>query len=86
MLFALFLFIFLQLLGIVLRFEGVLPKVAGIVGIIFLLKTAWDIQSKARGRLAVWFAGLPLLPFQVFGWFLIAMGMSLVYFGALPSI
>ena len=83
-LFFLFLFVFLQLLGIALHFKDLLPKLAGIIGIIFLIKIAWDIQSKARGRLNEWFTGLPLFPFQAFGWCLIAMGVALVYFGRLP--
>lgn len=74
----LFFFIFLQLLGIALHFPGDLPKVAGVIGVIILLKVAWDIQAKARGKLAAWFGTLPLFPFQAFGWFLIAMGISSV--------
>ena len=80
----LFIFIFLQLLGIVFRFKGDLPKVAGVIGVLFLLKIAWDVQAKARGKLAARFGELPLFPFQAFGWFLIAMGISLVYLGHFP--
>lgn len=81
-----FIVVFFQLLGIVWRLEGDLPKVLGVIGIIFLLRAGWKVQSRARGRLAEWLGGLPLGPFQVFGWFLIAIGVSLVYFGAVPKL
>ena len=48
------------LIGIAFRLEGTLPKIAGLFGVIAVIKAILLVSSKSLDKTAVWVSGLPL--------------------------
>jgi hypothetical protein len=72
-------FLVLNLLGVAFRFESLVLKGLSIVGIAFLAKMAWGIQSKASNKFLSWWSELPVVVFRAIALGCLVSGVFLVY-------
>ena len=70
-------FIFL-LIGSIIKAQGFLPKVVGLIGIIIVIKGIRLITAKTSEKMSGWLAKRPLGFFRVWGLIILVAGILLV--------
>ena len=70
-------FIFL-LIGSIIKAQGLLPKVVGLIGIIIVIKGIRLITAKTSEKMSGWWAKRPLGFFRVWGLIILVAGILLV--------
>ncbi|MBN1871745.1 MAG: hypothetical protein JW800_04140 [Candidatus Omnitrophica bacterium] len=74
-----FLFFFgLIMIGSLIKAEGLLPKIIGILGVILVIKSTLLFLSKTSDRLWKWWAEQPLMIFRLQALIIIIVGAMLV--------
>jgi hypothetical protein len=74
-----FLIVFgILIVGTAIKAQGLLPKIAGIVGALLVIKGIFLVLSKASEKLWAWWAEQPILIFRLQALFIIAVGIILI--------
>ena len=66
------------MMGTAIKAQGFLPKIAGIVGALLVIKAVFLLLSKASEKLWSWWAEQPVLIFRLQAAFIIAVGVILI--------
>jgi len=69
----------LLLIGAVLKAEGVLPKVIGLIGIVITVKAAFLFMSRTSEKMITWLAERSLLFFRTWAIFILVTGLMLFF-------
>ena len=70
-------FIFL-LIGSIIKAQGLLPKIIGLIGMIIVVKGILLITSKTSEKMSGWWAKRPLVFFRVCGIIILIVGILLI--------
>ena len=68
-----------SLIGGVIRAEGFLLKIVGIIGLIIVIKGALLATSKTSEKILSWWQSKPILFFRIWGFFVLIMGVALMF-------
>jgi len=68
----------LSLIGGVIRAEGFLLKLVGIIGFIIVIKGVLLATSKTSEKILGWWQSKPLVFFRIWGLFVLLMGAALI--------
>ena len=66
------------ILGSVIKAPGLIPKIAGIAGLVIAIKGIRILTSKASERVLEWWANKPLGFFRIWAAFVLATGIALI--------
>jgi len=79
MLIPLFVFLVFNFIGLAVQVQGLLSKCVAVLGVCFLLRFVFRLQSKGLTQLLEWWSGLPLIIFRLVALSSIAAGVALLY-------
>ena len=68
----------LLLVGSVIKAQGILPKIIGLVGIIITIKAILLLTSKTSEKIINWWAEKPLIFFRIWALVVLAIGIMLI--------
>jgi len=69
----------LFIIGSALKARGLLPKIAGLLGIIITIKAILLLTSKSSEKMLAWWSGRPVVFFRALGAFMFLMGLGLFF-------
>ena len=68
----------LLIIGSVLKANGLLPKIVGVIGIIITIKGILLLTSKTSEKIFTWWSERPIVFFRVWALFILVTGLMLV--------
>ena len=69
----------LSLAGGIVRAQGFLPKIIGLIGIIVTIKGILLLMSKTSEKISSWWAEKPIIFFRMWALFILAAGLMLIF-------
>lgn len=73
-------FVAINLIKLALAVEGLIYKIISLGAVLFLIKAAFSLQSKASERFFEWWSNLPLLVFRLIALSSLGTGIALIWF------
>ena len=77
--FLFILFFALSLLGSIIRAEGASLKIVGLLGLFIVIKSLYLVTAKTADKISTWWQGRSLLFFRLWGLFILATGVMLIF-------
>jgi len=69
----------LMLIGSVVKADGLIPKIAGILGMIVMIKSIMLVTSATTEKFTCWWGGRPLIFFRIWGLTVLTIGLMLFF-------
>ncbi|MFC1548730.1 hypothetical protein ACFL5E_02075 [Candidatus Omnitrophota bacterium] len=67
------------IIGSVFKVPGILAKIIAVIGIVMAIRAIMLITSKTSEKVFEWWAGRPVLFFRIWGGFVLATGLMLMF-------
>ena len=75
-----FIFMFgLLIIGSVIRAQGLLPKIVGIIGVFIIVKAILLFTSRASEKILGWWSEKPAIFFRIWALFIFVTGLMLIF-------
>ncbi len=68
-----------MLIGAIIKAQGFLPKVVGLIGLVVAIRSVTLVMSKASGKVSAWWEARPLVFFRIWALIIFATGIALVF-------
>ena len=68
-----------MLIGSIFKAEGMMQKVAGIIGLVITAKIIFLLTAKTSEKMIGWWAQRPLVFFRIWAAFILATGLALIF-------